>query len=210
MVRADRDRGQMYSLEGVIGALVIVSAVVFAMQSIALTPGSGGSVSAEERADLRAQAEDVLVLSAQNDTFDLSHLSRYWSQSKRTFYGGLNPRLGYGTREPPGAIGRLVNETFASQSRQYNLILRYRPADPANDTLSTPVVYQGTPDGNAVVATQTITLYDNQTLTSPGTGNVELWQYDTDPTDSDDGYYPLPDAADGPVYNVVEVRLVVW
>jgi hypothetical protein len=210
MVSDDPDRGQMYTLEGVIGALVIISAVVFAMQSVVLTPASGGDVGPQERIDLRNQAEDVLVLSVQNDTFDLSRLTRYWSQSKRTFYGGLNPRLGYGTREPPGAIGTILNETFASQGRQYNLHLRYRPADPANHTRSTPVVYQGTPGGSAVVATQTITLFDNQTLTAPGTGNVELWQYDTDPTDSDDGYYPIPNAIDGPVYNVVEVRLVVW
>lgn len=204
------DRGQMYTLEGVIGALVIISAVVFAMQSVALTPTGGGSVAPEERTDLRHQANDVLTLAAQNDTFDLSQLSRYWSQSKRTFFGGLNPRLGYGDRDPPGAIGRLLNDTFASQARQYNLILRYRPATPGGDTLSTPVVFQGVPADNAVVATQTVTLFDNQTLTSPGTGNVELWQYDTDFTDSDDGFYPIPDAIDGPVYNVVEVRLIVW
>ncbi len=203
-------RGQMYTLEGVIGALVIISAVVFAMQSVVITPTSGGDVGPGERTDLRHQAGDVLEIANQNDTFDLSSLSRYWSQSKRTFYGGLNPRLGYGARQPPGAIGALLNETFSSQSRQYNLLLRYRPADPTNETLSTPVVYQGTPDENAAVATRTITLFDNQTLTAPGTGNVELWQYDTDFTDSDDGYYPIPDASDGPIYNVVEVRLIVW
>lgn len=204
------NRGQMYTLEGVIGALVIISAVVFAMQSVVITPTSGGDVAPGERADLRNQAEDVLRLADQNGTFDLSSLSRYWSQSKRTFYGGLNPRLGYGERQPPGAIGRLLNDTFSNQSRQYNLILRYRPANASNGTLSTPVVFQGTPDENAAVATRTITLFDNQTLTAPGTGGVELWQYDTDFTDSDDGYYPIPDAGDGPIYNVVEVRLVVW
>lgn len=204
------DRGQMYTLEGVIGALVIISAVVFAMQSAVLTQTSGGSIGPGEREELRQQADDVLLLASQNDTFDLSRQARYWSQSKRTFYGGLNPDLGYGDRKVPGMLGVLLNQTFDNRSRQYNVILRYRAADRANETLQTPLVYRGQPGENAIVATQTVTLYDNQTLTAPGTSNVELWQYDTDPTDSDDGYYPIPDAMDGPIYNVVEVRLIVW
>lgn len=204
------ERGQAYTLEGVIGALVILSAVLFAMQSLVLTPTSGGSVGPTERADLRQQANDVLVLAAQNDTFDLSQQVRYWSQSKRTFFGGLNPRHGYGDRQLPGAFGVMLNDTFGDTQRRYNVEIRYRPADPTKGTLSTPVVYQGNPDSNAVVATHTVTLFDNQTLTSPGTAGIELWEYDTDATDSDDGFYPIPDAIDGPVYNVVEVRLAVW
>lgn len=206
----DDERAQMYTLEGVIGALVIVSAVVFAMQSVVLTPTSGGSVGPSERADLRQQASDVLTIAAQNDSFDLNRLTRYWSQSQRTFHGGLNPRLGYGERNLPGALGVLLNDTFDSRARQYNLVLHYRAANRSNETLTTNVVFRGEPEDNAVVASQTVTLFDNQTLTAPGTGNVELWQYDTDPTDSDDGFYPIPDAMDGPVYNVVEVRLIVW
>lgn len=204
------ERGQMYTLEGVIGALVVISAVVFAMQSAVLTPGSGGGLGPDERVELRQQANDVLAIAADNDTFDLSRQVRYWSQSKRTFFGGLNPQLGYGDRQPPGALGVILNETFDTRARDYNIVIRYRSANRSNETLSTPVVYSGRPGDDAVVATQTVTLYDNQTLTAPGTGNVELWQYDQDPTDSDDGFYPIPDAMDGPIYNVVEVRLVVW
>jgi hypothetical protein len=203
-------RAQLYTLEGVIGAFIIISAVVFAMQSIVLTPSAAGGIAPQERGDLRQQAHDVLTIAAQNESFDFSDLTRYWSQSKRTFYGGLNPRLGYGTREPPGALGPLLNDTFRSQGRQYNLILRYRPRDLSNGTQTIPVVYQGRPGENAVLATHTVTLYDNQTLTSPGAGSVELWEYGSETVGDADGYYPVPNAADGPVYNVVEVRLIVW
>jgi len=204
------NRGQMYTLEGVIGSLVIISAVVFAMQSVVITPSSGGSVGAAERTDIRQQANDILLLAAQNDTFDLSRQIRYWSQSKRTFYEALNPRLGYASRRPPGEFGRLLNRTFGVSAPEYNVILHYRSRNGSEGTNSTPLLVQGNPEDNAVVATHTVTLFDNQTLTAPGTGGVELWEYDTDPTDSDDGYYPIPDAVDGPVYNVVEVRLIVW
>ncbi|MFB6311711.1 MAG: hypothetical protein ABEH64_11105 [Salinirussus sp.] len=203
-------RGQLYTIEGVIGALVIISAVVFAMQAVVLTPESGGGVSPESRADLRHQANDVLSIAAQNDTFDLNRLARYWSQGARTFYGGVNPRLGYGERGPPGVLGQLLNQTFEHRTRSYNLELRYRLANDTGTTGTVPVVYTGQPDPDAVVVSRTVALFDNQTLTAPRTSGVELWQYDTDPTDSDDGYYPIPDAIDGPLYNVVEVRLTVW
>jgi hypothetical protein len=73
------------------------------------------------------------------------------------------------------------------------------------------MAYRGEPSDDAVTASYTVTLYDNQTLTAENASqNVELWQYDTNGTNSDDGYYPIPNAVEGPVYNVVEVRLVVW
>ena len=202
-------RAQGYTLEGVIASLVVLSAVLFAMQSVALTPSSGGSVDINERQNLRTQAADVLVLSSQNETFSLSTLARHWDESKQTFAGGLTPRLGYGSRQPRGQIGEILNETFANRSRTYNLELRYLPRNASNGTLTTPVVFRGTPSDDAVVASRTITLFDNQTLTSPGASDVELWEYGTEIED-DDGYYPVPNAVDGPVYNVVEVRLTVW
>jgi len=204
-----RDRGQGYTLEGVIGSLVVLSAVLFSMQSVALTPGAGGSVDVAERQELRHQATDILVLASQNDTFSLSKLARYWNERKRTFAGGLTPRLGYGNRHPPGSLGTMLNQTFENRSRSYNLQLRYLPENPNDETLTTPVVFQGTPSDTAVVAKRTVTLYDNQTLTSPNAGRVELWEYGTSLAD-DDGYYPIPNAVEGPVYNVVEVRLIVW
>ena len=203
------DRAQGYTLEGVIGSLVILSAVLFAMQSIALTPSTGGSVDVAERQTLQNQAEDVLILASQNGTFSLSQLTRYWDERKQTFHGGFTPQLGYGHRDPPGALGEMLNQTFENRSRSYNLELRYLPKDPAEPTETTTVVFQGTPSDNAVVATRTITLFDNQTLTAPGASDVELWQYGTEIEDSD-GYYPIPNAVDGPVYNVVEVRVIVW
>ena len=74
---------------------------------------------------------------------------------------------------------------------------------------------------NAVVTTYTVTLYDNQTLTGPGVDpattpcvspgdEVTLKKLDDDFSDSC-GYFPIGDAfKDSPIYNVVEVRVVVW
>jgi hypothetical protein len=61
-----------------------------------------------------------------------------------------------------------------------------------------------------VTARHTVTLYDNMRLTGVRSGPRPLSGYDTNATDDDDGFYPIPDAGAGSVYNVVEVRVTVW
>lgn len=209
-------RGQAYTLEGIIGGMVILVAILFTLNTIVVTPSSGGGLSADAQSDLRVQAEDALVTIAQNDSFDLSAMTRYWDQGNRSFVGGINQEVGYGSRTPPGNIGTILNETFVSRGHQYAMELSYLETE--NGTIATeqtgtiPVVHRGQPAGESVTATYRVTLYDNETLTSPSptTSGVELWQIDANATDGDDGYYPIPNAADGPIYNVVEVRLTIW
>jgi hypothetical protein len=204
------DRGQAYTLEGIISALILLSAVLFALQALIVTPTTSGTVDPNVQSDLRQQANDILVTAAADDEQDLSWLVRYWDQGDQTFYGAVNARIGYGSNAPPPPFGTLLSETFAERSRLYNVEMVYLSNDSAATVQRTPVVFRGDPSDNAVVATYTVTLFDRQTLTSPPAGDVELAELDTNDTDGDDGYYPIPDAIDGPVYNVVEVRVTVW
>lgn len=210
------DRGQAYTIEGVLGGFVILIAVLFALQSVVVSPTTGGSVNTEVKADLRQQASDALVTAAQNDSFDLSAMVRYWDQGNRTFRGALNPEVGYGRAPPPANVGTLLEEGFTARGWTYNLRLRYLGAENGSgadgEPETMPVVYRGEPSDDAVAASYRVTLYDNQSLTTAGpeTRSPELWQIDTEPTDGDDGYYPIPNAVEGPVYNVVEVRVIVW
>jgi len=203
-------RAQAYTLESVIAAIVILTAVLFALQAVFITPTTSGAVDPGVRDELRQQASDILVVSAQNATFSLSDQIRYWDQNTRTFVGGRNARVGYGSSPPPGMFGTMLNRTFSERNRLYNVELRYRGENATQESESLPLVYRGTPGEGSVVATTTVTLYDNQTLSGPRASNRGLWEYDTNATDNDGGYYPIPNAVEGPVYNVVEVRVVVW
>lgn len=197
-------------MEAVVSAIIIFTAVLFALQAVIITPTTSGAVDPEVREEDRQQANDILTLSKQNATFSLSEQVRYWDQGAQTFEGGQNARVGYGSDRPPGMLGVLLNRTFTERNRLYNVELRYRGTSASGASERIPLVYRGTPGEGSVVATTTVTLYDNQTLTGSRASNAELWEYDTDPTDNDDGYYPIPNAVPGPVYNVVEVRVVVW
>jgi len=205
----DSRRGQAFTLEGLAAALVVVAALAMSMQAVVVTPTTRGTVDEDVRTGLRGQAEDVLSLAASNEPTDLSYLVRNWEPNGQTFAGAENPGIGYGMAGPPLLLGRLLNTTFTERGYLYNVEVVYRTSDPGRDGRLT-MVRQGTPDENAVVASHALTLYDNSTLTSRGSGDAELWEYDTTLADGDGGYYPIPDVAEGPVYNHVEVRVVVW
>lgn len=211
---AGSDRGQAFTLEGVISAVIVLTALLYALQAVIITPTTGGTVDPGVRSEIRQQADDTLVVAAQGQTGTLSELVRNWSQSRRTFYGAVNPEIGYGKQRIPGRLGALLNRTFVSRGRAYNVEMRYLLENPANGTGRTVIASRGTPSDSSVTATYRITLYDNMTLTSPSSGPAELWQYDTSPTtnpnDYQSGFYPVPNAVDGPVYNVVEIRVTVW
>jgi hypothetical protein len=207
---SDDRRGQAFTLEGLVSTAIILTAVLFALQSVIITPTTGGTVDPEVRNQLQREASDVLVTLGRNDTFGLEDMVRYWDQNRRTWYGGVNPDIGYGLTKPPNNVGELLNQTFAERGRTYNMIIRYRAKNETRRAEETRVVYRGKPSDSAVTASYTVTLYDNQTLTAPNSTRVELHQFDTNATDDDDGYYPIPNAVRGPVYNVVEVRLIVW
>jgi len=192
-------------------ALVLVLGLLLALQSTVITPTTGGAIDDETRNQLQQQANDILVITANNGTQDLSWYVRYWNPDTRTFYGAKRPSIGYGAEGPPGTFGDILKEAFTDQGRQYNLLVRYRGNTSPNSSGIQRIVYQGSPAEHAVVATYTITLFDDNTLTGPKATSRELHQYDTNASDNDDGYYPIPNIAPGkPVYNIVEVRLVVW
>jgi len=210
IVRED-SRGQAFTLEGLASALILLGALLFAVQSVVVTPTSSGGVDASTQTDLRQQADDILLTTARAETNDLSTLVRNWSQSSRTFSGAVQRNIGYGPETPPGAFGVMLNQTFTQRSYFYNIEVVYRPRNLSTGTRRIPFVYRGEPSETAVSASYTVTLYDNQTLTARNASqNVELWQYDTNATNGVNGYYPIPNAVNGPVYNVVEVRVVVW
>lgn len=202
------DRAQAFTLEGLIGAVVLLTAVLFSLQAINAVPTEDDGVSPSAESELSVRAHDALAMAARNHTFGLSDLVRYYSPAQGRFYGAAGSGVGYGDGPPPGSVGRLLESTITQQGQTYTLRLRYRNESLSEGWEQVTVVDRGVPPEDAVVATYTITLYDNQTMTSPNTAGVELQE--VSPRPGGGSYYPIPNAVDGPVYNVVEVRLTVW
>lgn len=214
--RVRDDRGQAFALEGIVGAIIVMTAVLFALQSVVLTPTTAGTVDQDVKAQLRIEANDALTVAAEDRK--LTQMARYWNNSSQTFAYAYGPARGYGksppcTKGPPGktevcdSVGELLNSTLTDRGYVYNLYIDHRNATDVGATDTERVVYRGVPSDNAVTASYTVVLYDNMTLASPEDADGKsLGEIEADP-DSD---FYAGDVSPGPVYNVVEVRIVVW
>lgn len=197
------DRGQAYTLESLIAALLLVTAVLFALQSVVITPTSAGLQDRDVQAQQEQTASDLLVTAA-NDG-ELSRLARFWDCSDGGFAtdddaGVWDENGGYQTDTVPVQdFGETLNHTFDAGTR-YNVELVYANDSGGQD--ATHVVYQGTPGDDVVVASYTITLTDGQRVTGRDAGTQTL---------AGCGDPAIPElSSSGEVYNVVEVRVVLW
>jgi len=189
-------RAQAHTLEAFTAALLLLSAVVFALNATAVTPLTASTSNQHVENQERAMAGDVLATAADNGS--LREALLYWNVSGSAFARSTDQGF-YVDGGPPTPFGRELNQTFRAGRIAFNVYLTYhRPNGDSGGTQT--MVFMGTPSDNAVTATRTVTLYDDSRLTAPtATGNV-----------SSSGFY-APDASPGStLYNVVEVHLVVW
>ncbi|WP_327052175.1 DUF7288 family protein [Halomicrococcus gelatinilyticus] len=205
------ERGQAYTLEGFVGAMIVLTAMLFALQSVVLTPTTAGTVDQSVKTQLGTQANDLLRTAGSDGTLD--DMILYWNASGGFAYAS-STETGYGSLPPcaparsPDTVcdsfGQATNATFTERGFVYNLYVRYRTAPDPTETVTRRVVYRGVPSSNAVTATYTVVLYDDMTLTAPeDAGGANLGSL------AENEFY-APDVDPGPVYNVVEVRMVVW
>ncbi|WP_207588616.1 DUF7288 family protein [Halomontanus rarus] len=207
------DRGQAYTLEGFVGAIIVLTAVLFALQSVVITPTTGGSVDRTVQAQLQQEAQDALVV-AESDG-DLSYLVRYWNDSEKTYHNASSTAsVNYTsgdftdntTMGEDFGFGTILEHRFEESGRSYNVEVVYRDGNDGENRSSFNLVYQGQPSPNAFSSSYMVTLYEEQRLTAPGSEDLTL-------EEARDEGYPIPNVgedADGNVYNVVEVRLTVW
>ena len=219
----DDDRGQAFTLEGFIGAIVVLTAVLFALQAVVITPTTGGTVDRGAQAQFEQEVKDTLLI-AENEE-ELTNLTLNWDTSEGNWVENSNRTDAAYSSEDFANIsdfGAVLDEHFVNQSgNSYNVELIAYDEDGTRYTEDIVRMGGGRSDG-AVSASYTVTIYHDQNLTaSDGDGGFE----ETDETvedawddygEEDDERYPLPpskfdeDERHNTVYNVVEIRVTVW
>lgn len=191
------DRGQLFALEGVLAALVVLAGIAFALQATVLTPTTSGATAAPVDA---SSIDSVLTSTAENG--DLRSAITDWDGS------GFKDAEGewYTGRYPTGAFGTALNQTLGP-SVTANVVIYHRSSDSRKRTR---LVYNGAPGDGAVRASTQVTLYDRD-VCSPGPSPSSPSDYlCTSPERSDFYAADLDTSPDGHLYNVVEVEVVAW
>ena len=192
-------RGQAHTLEALIATTVLVTAVLFALNAVVVTPTASGTIDPDTQSDLRGQFEDAL--GAAEDTGALTHMVLYVDNASGQFAGDWTSRSGYQTW--PDARFTRVNRTLdaiaAEEGLRYNLAVQWE--DEQSVEHRRWLTYDGSPSDEAVIATETVVLTDDMRLRAPDGDHPRL---------DETSQHPVDDVGDGPVYNVVEIRVIAW
>jgi len=199
-----KDRAQAFTLEGFIAAFILLIAVLFAVQSVVITPGTGGAVDRTAQAQVQQQVQDSLVVAQQENELSVM-LRNIQLDDENDFEGfcidGEDPVEEYERQdfEEETKLGEILGQQLEA-GQSYNVELHYQTDDDERDSFR--LVDEGPPSSTAVTASYTIALHEDQPLTCDGEdrtlGAIE-----------DEGSYVEPDG-ESDVYNVVEIRVVVW
>lgn len=215
---SSEERGQAFTLEGFISAIVILTAVLFALQAVVITPTTGGAVDRAAQAQEEREVQDVLRIAAENG--ELSELVRNWNT------GASDPGWDGGESHPDAAytnsefanlsdFGHTLDEQLVNASgKAYNV--EFIAYDDSGTRYTESIVQMGGgKGGSAVSASYFVTVYDEQPLTEPdGSGGFDEQSETLEEARADysgDQEYPFPNRdEDSTDFTVIEVRVTVW
>lgn len=222
------DRGQAFTLEGIVAGLVVLSGLVFAFQATAITPLSASTSNQFIESQQVGSARGVLATAAEEPAGDrdspLKRAVLFWGDEDgdgtREFHCanndpyftdapdlsacGLSAGDEFAGSFPPNEFGAVLDRAFGTGVGT-NVILEFRT--PSGEFESQRMVYEGEPSDNAVRVSTFVTVYDtDEVYASDGTRSG-------DTVTSGAAAFYAPDAhpgADEALYNVIRVEVVVW
>lgn len=206
------DRGQLYTLEGVVAGIVVLLSLLFILQATSVTPQS---VRTAGPGDNGVQMTNVESALESLDYEELKQTVLYWDNESKAFHctpGGYEFYPGYADTTacsppvadavPPTALGETL-ESDVQESDQFNINLAYSTA--SGDIERQRLLYQGEPGSGSVKLSRAVALHDNDKLRDDQ-GN----RTNTAVSDSTANLYAPNSNPRRAVYNVVHVEVVVW
>ena len=191
-------RGQAHTLEAFAAATILLASIVFALQVTAVTPLTASTSSQHIENQQEAVATGVLAAAAENGTLEPTVL--YLNNSSGSFHGNTFEGQ-YVSGGPPTRLGETLNATFLERGIAFNLYVHHRTSD--RTIRRETVVRMGGPSDNAISARWRVTLYDDDALYAAD--NTQT----THTLENTTTFY-ASDVSPGPLYNVLEVEVVVW
>ena len=191
-------RGQAHTLEATVAGLLMLSSLIFALQMTAVTPLSASTSSQHIENQQQATGQGVLAAAAREGALKPAVL--YWNNSSEQYHDAGVQRF-YTSGPPDNRFGAMLERAFNENGIAYNVYLRFQNDD--GEPIPRKYIYSGVPTDNAVTATHTVTLRDDD----------PLYDDDENPTDTTvsgaNVTYPMPDTGAN-LYNTVRVEVVAW
>lgn len=200
------DRAQVFTLEALVSGMLLLAAVIFALQATAVTPQSASTASSHSVTQLERVAGGVLEDAAADGSLKRTVL--FWDPAEETFYGLDTYDSGYANGELPTSFGEQLRRSFASDGIVYNVNVRYQR--PGGETETISIVDSGTPSDDAVRVATLLTLYDEDPLYYDDDNDDSTAAVPSSDTVSSASFYAPDDSPGSSVYNVLSVEVVLW
>ena len=188
------DKGQVHTLEGFTAAFIVIFALLYGIQAIAITPTSSSTASQEVELYNHKIAGDVLDMSEANG--DLKDAVLNWQNSTVGFNGSGESIQYYSGISASNSVPGDFGETLSALDKRglvYNV-------DILCDGNTVPFINNGEESLHTVTASTTLQLQDYNEMAN----GDEL----------EDGDYLAGNCGnvdeDSNLYNIIEVEMTVW
>lgn len=183
------DRGQAITLEGITAALIVISAVLFAVSTTSIAPFVSNSADQSTIADNNNLATDTLQIASVRD--GLAHDAVFSHVTVTAFTDPSRAAdAGY-------IVADVAEETIIDKGRTYNMYVLYTNAS-TGEREQRPIVYTGEPSETAATVSVPVAIYDD--MDSPY----------SDTTVENSPFYADDIDTNSQLYQSMKIRLVVW
>lgn len=203
------DRAQTFTLEVLIGVIIMLAAVAFALQAVSISSNTASIADSELRGQQAGFAEGVLERHAENGTLTATLL--YWNETEGRFidsdvdegyYVSPSPNTSFGNT----SLGVSLEGVLDDPQIRYNINLYYKTDPDGDERDFQRLVESGTPSNDAVRIVETLTLANDTRLVDRNetARDVTLGELD------EDEFYAPNVADERELYNVIRVEVVLW
>ncbi|ELZ13598.1 hypothetical protein C479_02096 [Halovivax asiaticus JCM 14624] len=198
------ERAQAFTLEGLVSAIIVLTAVLFALQAVVITPTTGGAVDRAAMGQDEQEIRDALIVAGEKG--NLSDLVRYWNPDSGEWEEANAPGPGaYNSSRfaELSDFGTILDQHIVEAGgKSYNV--EYIAYDPSSGSrTSEQIVRMGGGASDSVVsASYTVLVHEEQNLHTS-----RAFEGNGDSIESTPAYPFKPDTD---AYTLVEVRVTVW
>jgi hypothetical protein len=183
------EKAQLYTIEAIASALLLVMVVIFVLKAAPMTATSSSSHQQVE-AQLSSQGHDLLTVldyaPAGSTNSQLKQAITSWNGME---FLGQAAVLPYGG--PTNVTAVAFKEALGDAGIVYNLEVYFYTSTGIS---SRPVLWNGKPSDNAVTVSKSIVLNDQDMVSNPDLSSI----------------IPDIDSSTTKFYNIVEVKLTLW
>lgn len=197
--RREKDRGQAYTLEGIIGAIVVVSALVVGLQAV--DPAPWTDPDPVDTDELGLQAQDLLDAADDRDAL---------RRAVTCIDSGADGELDTAAFEPGESVVGNMSERMLGTGN-YRISIEY--VDGGDVTRKTVLDTGGTPGRISITETRQVALFENDPLYERSDGECRP----ADPAvtlgnanDEFGEFYLDNEDEDSELFAIVTVRVVAW